>query len=80
MRVLSASDLALGQSRGRGDYSVHLIAGLGPDHRLYIVDAWRSRDCDTLEAGNALLYLCARHKPRYSLHERRPPAFSSRRV
>ena len=69
LRLLSGSDLALGQSRGRGDYSVHLVAGLGADRRLYFVDAWRSRDCDTLEAGNALLDLCLRYSPRYSLHE-----------
>jgi len=36
-----ASDYAV--SHGRGDYTVHLVAGVDPDDNLYLIDLWRGQ-------------------------------------
>ena len=41
LRVYGASDYAV--TSGGGDYTVHLIAGLDADDRLFILDLWRGQ-------------------------------------
>ena len=69
LSLLASSDFALGESRGRGDWTVHWIAGLDHNRRLILLDCWRARDFDTGIAGDALINMMVRHKPRYWLHE-----------
>jgi predicted phage terminase large subunit-like protein len=39
LRVYGASDYAV--SEGRGDYTVHVVVGLDPAGRMYVLDLWR---------------------------------------
>jgi predicted phage terminase large subunit-like protein len=39
LRVYGASDYAV--SDGHGDYTVHIVAGIDPDGRMYVLDLWR---------------------------------------
>src|SRR5262249_15840231 len=61
LRVYGASDYAV--SEGRGDYTVHVVVGLDPSGRMYVLDLWRrqaSSDvwveafCDLGRRGEAL--------------------------
>jgi predicted phage terminase large subunit-like protein len=39
LRVYGASDYAV--SDGRGDYTVHIVVGIDPGGRMYVLDLWR---------------------------------------
>ncbi len=41
MRLYGASDYAV--TADGGDYTVHLVVGLDPDRRMYLVDLWRKQ-------------------------------------
>lgn len=41
LRVYGASDYAV--TKGGGDWTVHLVVGLAPDGRLYVLDLWRGQ-------------------------------------
>lgn len=41
MRVYGASDYAV--TAGGGDYTVHVVVGLDPDGRMYLLDLWRGQ-------------------------------------
>ena len=54
------SDLAL--SVNSGDYSTHIVAGVGAGRNVYIVDAWRDR-CDPNVTADKHLELTQTYKP-----------------
>jgi predicted phage terminase large subunit-like protein len=54
------SDLAL--SVNSGDYSVHIVAGIDDNRRVYIVEAWRDR-CDPNVTADKHLSLTSTYKP-----------------
>lgn len=39
MRIYGASDYAV--KKGGGDYTVHIVIGVDPDDRMYVLDLWR---------------------------------------
>lgn len=41
LTVYGASDYAI--SEGKGDYTVHIVIGVDPSHRLYLLDLWRAQ-------------------------------------
>ncbi len=41
LRIYGASDYAV--TSGGGDYTVHLVAGIDADQRLYVLDVWRAQ-------------------------------------
>jgi predicted phage terminase large subunit-like protein len=41
LRVYGASDYAV--TKGRGDYTVHVIVGVDPEGKLYLLDLWRKQ-------------------------------------
>lgn len=63
LRIVQASDFALGENSTRGDFTAHLVAGVGPDGTLYILDLWRDRQ-PTLQAVEAQLRLAVAYNPR----------------
>jgi predicted phage terminase large subunit-like protein len=58
------SDLAL--SVNKGDYSVHLVVGVGDNGHAFIVDAWRSR-CSPEQTAAKHLELVSTYAPSESL-------------
>lgn len=64
MRVYMASDLAVTDKKKSrfADWTIHLVGGLGPDGRLYMLDAWRRRS-DPDEWIRALIDMVKRYKP-----------------
>jgi predicted phage terminase large subunit-like protein len=42
LRVYGGSDYAV--SEQRGDYTVHVVVGVDPDGRMYLLDLWRARE------------------------------------
>jgi predicted phage terminase large subunit-like protein len=41
LRVYGASDYAV--SKNRGDYTVHVVVGVDPDGKIYLLDLWRKQ-------------------------------------
>jgi len=41
MRIYGGSDYAV--TADGGDYTVHLVVGLDPDGRMYLLDRWRKQ-------------------------------------
>jgi predicted phage terminase large subunit-like protein len=60
LRTYGASDFAV--SAGRGDFTVHLVCGVDPDDRLYVLDVWR-KQARPDEAIERMLDMAARYKP-----------------
>jgi len=60
LRTWGASDYAV--SAGKGDYTVHVVVGLDPQGRMYLVDLWR-RQSASLEWAEAFCDLVERWKP-----------------
>jgi len=58
------SDLAL--SVNSGDYSVHIVAGVAEDGRVFVVDAWRARVSPEVTVDKHL-ELCKSYNPAESL-------------
>jgi len=42
LRIYGASDYAV--SKGKNDYTVHIIVGVDDQHRLYVLDLWRKQE------------------------------------
>ena len=42
LRIYGASDYAV--SKGRGDYTVHIVVGVDEHHRIYVLDLWRRQE------------------------------------
>jgi predicted phage terminase large subunit-like protein len=42
LRVYGASDYAV--TSGGGDYTVHLVVGIDPDDKMYLLDLWRGQE------------------------------------
>lgn len=55
-----ASDYAV--SHGRGDYTVHMLAGVDADDNLYVIDLWRGQTTPDIWIDE-LLNLAARYEP-----------------
>ena len=60
MRFYGASDYAV--SDGAGDWTVHVVVGVDPQDRIYLVDMWRERT-SSMEWVESFCDLCARWKP-----------------
>jgi predicted phage terminase large subunit-like protein len=60
LRVYGASDYAV-TSNG-GDYTVHVVVGIDPDNRMYLLDVWRKQAASD-EWVDALCDLVRRWKP-----------------
>jgi predicted phage terminase large subunit-like protein len=41
LNVYGASDFAV--SEGKGDFTVHVVVGIDPQHRMYLLDFWRAQ-------------------------------------
>jgi hypothetical protein len=42
LRVYGASDYAV-TADGAGDYTVHIVVGINPQDRIYVLDIWRKQ-------------------------------------
>ncbi len=60
LRIWGASDYAV--SSGKGDYTVHVVVGLDPQDRMYLLDVWR-RQSASHEWVEALCDLVLKWKP-----------------
>jgi predicted phage terminase large subunit-like protein len=60
LHIYGASDYAV--SAGRGDFTVHVVVGLGSDGTLILLDCWR-KQADTATGVEAFLDLCKQWKP-----------------
>jgi len=60
LHVYGASDYAV--SEGRGDFSVHVVVGLCPQGRMYLLDMWRAQ-ADSATSVAAFLDLLQKWKP-----------------
>ena len=60
MRVYGASDYAV--TAGGGDYTVHVVVGVDPEDRMYLLDLWRGQT-DSAEWVESFCDLTIRHKP-----------------
>jgi len=60
LRIYGSSDYAV--TDGKGDYTVHLVAGVDPDDNIYILDLWRGQH-DTDVWVNEFINLNITHKP-----------------
>lgn len=60
MRIYGASDLAV--TSDGGDFTVHIIVGLDPDGRMFLLDMWRQRTSTEVWV-EAFLDLVERWKP-----------------
>lgn len=60
LRKYGASDYAV-TDKG-GDYTVHVVVGVDPDHNIYVLDVWREQ-AETDRWVDAFIDLVAHHKP-----------------
>lgn len=60
MRVYGASDFAV--SEDKGDYTVHVVVGIGPGNKMYLLDVWRAQK-DAAVSVQAFLDLVKKWKP-----------------
>jgi predicted phage terminase large subunit-like protein len=60
LRTWGASDYAV--SSGRGDYTVHVVVGLDPEDRMYLLDVWRRQSASN-EWIDAFCDLVEKWKP-----------------
>ncbi len=42
LKIYGASDYAV--SKGKGDYTVHIVVGVDEQHRLFVLDLWRKQE------------------------------------
>ena len=68
MRVYGASDYALSKAKSR-DYTVHMVFGVDPKARLWVLDCWRGR-ADAKEWSEKLILMMKRWKPARWAEER----------
>ena len=54
LRVIEASDFALGENGTKGDFTAHVVAGVDPTGAIFVLDMWRDRQ-PTLQAVDAML-------------------------
>lgn len=60
LRVVGASDYAV--TADGGDYTVHIVIGIDPEQRLYVLDLWRGQT-DSMVWIESFCDLVKQHKP-----------------
>ena len=60
LRIYGASDYAV--TDGDGDYTVHGVFGIAPDHSIYVLDWWREQEASDVWV-ETMLDMAAKHKP-----------------
>jgi predicted phage terminase large subunit-like protein len=67
IRTYGASDLAM--TSGGGDFTVHLVIGIGTENRMHLLDMWRKQSAPK-EWVEAQCDMIKRWKPAWWAHER----------
>jgi predicted phage terminase large subunit-like protein len=62
LRVIEASDFALGENSTKGDFTAHVAVGVDPESNFWVLDVWRDRQ-PTLQAVDAMLDQAEKYKP-----------------
>lgn len=60
LRCYGASDYAV--TKGGGDFTAHMVVGVAPDHKMYVVDLWRGQT-DSMVWIDEFTRLVRRWKP-----------------